>query len=130
MSKRVEFTRKVYLEIMRRAGFPDQVRCEGDGCGRVLKRGEWEVHHLVEEKKLDHIERTARGRLTAADGKCLGKQCCHKRETAKFAAERARSEEIVLKHAGYYDGKQKSRPIPGSKASGLKKRMDGSVVKR
>lgn len=127
---RVEFTKKVYMEIMRRAGFPEQVRCEGEGCGRILKKGEWEVHHLVEEQRLNHVERTARGKLTAADGKCLGKECCHKRETARFAGERARSEEIILKHAGYYDGKRKGRPIPGSKASGLKKRMDGRVVKR
>jgi hypothetical protein len=125
---RLEFTKKVYMEIMRRAGFPDLVKCEG--CGKILKRGEWEVHHLVEEKLLDHIERTARKKLTAQDGKCLGKECCHKRETAEFASERARSEEIVLRHAGYYDGKPKSRPILGSKTSGYKRKMDGTIVKR
>lgn len=51
----------------------------------------------------------------------------HKIKTAKEATERA--DERNLRQKTY--GMKKSKyPMPGSKASGLKKRMDGTVVRR
>ena len=53
---------------------------------------------------------------------------CHKPKSNKEATERAKSNRIHAKHFGYKA--KKSRPIPGSKASGLRKRMDGTVERR
>lgn len=53
---------------------------------------------------------------------------CHKRKTATEAHQRA---ETRSAHLGFYGLKKKgSRPMPGSKASGLRKRMDGTVEHR
>lgn len=49
---------------------------------------------------------------------------CHKPKTAEDVAEKARSARIRKKAAGI---KRTSRPLPGSRASGLRKRMDGTV---
>ncbi|MFC0282420.1 HNH endonuclease [Camelimonas abortus] len=53
---------------------------------------------------------------------------CHAVKTAGEAKTRAKTDRVRAIHLGI---KPKSRnPIPGSKASGWKRRMDGTVVRR
>jgi hypothetical protein len=119
---RLEFSKPVRLEIFRRAGGPGDLRCEG--CGLSLQNKAWEVDHVIEEWEMEDVEHGLRAPLTAADGKLLGKYCCHVPKTAKKAKERAHGKRIVAKAARCAS---KSRPIPGSRASGLRRRMNGNV---
>lgn len=51
----------------------------------------------------------------------------HKEKTAADVAEKSKVYQKRAKHLGL---KKSSRPMPGSKASGWKKKMDGTVVRR
>ena len=52
----------------------------------------------------------------------------HRTKTRKDIAEKALSYRKRVKHLGIK--RAKSRPMPGSKASGIRKRMDGTVERR
>jgi len=52
---------------------------------------------------------------------------CHRTKTGADVAEKSRVYRKQLKHLGL---KPKGRPMPGSRASGLKKLMNGQVVQR
>ena len=52
----------------------------------------------------------------------------HKRKTQAEATVRAKTNRQKLKHLGL--AKKKSRPMAGSKTSGWKRKMDGTVVRR
>ncbi len=52
----------------------------------------------------------------------------HREKTAQDVKERAKVDRIRKKALGL--AKPKGRPMPGSRASGIKKRMDGTVVRR
>lgn len=55
----------------------------------------------------------------------LGRTCCHTKKTAAAAARRAKADR---QRARYLDTKvRKGRPLPGTRASGLRKRMNGQV---
>lgn len=70
---RREFTRDVRAQIVLRAtNAAGHVTCEG--CGLVLGKKAWHVDHT----KPDGLEVDKRRKLTAADGKLLGVECCHK----------------------------------------------------
>lgn len=49
---------------------------------------------------------------------------------AKNAADVAEKSKVYQKRAKHLGLKKSSRPMPGSKASGWKKKMDGTVVRR
>lgn len=51
----------------------------------------------------------------------------HREKTKLDVAEKARSDRKKKKHLGI---KKAKRPMPGSKASGIKKHMDGTVSRR
>ncbi len=51
----------------------------------------------------------------------------HAKKTYEDVKQKARSDQIRKKHLGINKPK---RPMPGSRASGLKKRLDGTVVPR
>lgn len=53
---------------------------------------------------------------------------CARLKTAKEATERAKGRDVAEKHFGAKE--TKSRPMPGSRKSKWKKRMDGTVVER
>lgn len=125
-AERLEFSKPVKMEMFRRAGGPEDVRCEG--CGLRLKKGDFEYDHTIEEWILDQIAHDLREPLTAADGKLLGKHCCHKAKSAKSTADRAHGKRIQFKEAKA--DKPKGAPIPGSKRSGWKKPMNGPAVRR
>ena len=53
---------------------------------------------------------------------------CHADKTAGDLEEKATVARVKSKHRGL--GKHKSRPMPGTRASGIRKKMDGTVEKR
>lgn len=75
MSRR-EFTPTVYAQIVKRAMQPNgEIACEG--CGLVLGKKPYHVDHT----KPDGLEIDKSQKLTAADGKLLGVECCHAPKT-------------------------------------------------
>lgn len=119
MNQRLEFSKKVRLEIFRRAGGPEKLYCEG--CGLPLRGKPFEIDHTIE-----CWEKPTRTELTADDGKLLG-YCCHRPKTAKKATERAHGNRIIEKSA---KAKSKGPPIPGSRSSKFKKTVSGKVTTR
>lgn len=53
---------------------------------------------------------------------------CARQKTASEATDRAKIRSSAEKHFGAY--RPKGRPMPGSRRSGLKRKMDGTVVRR
>lgn len=86
------------------------------GCGEKLQPGRYEIDHIA---ALIHGGSNDDDNLRAI---CLD---CHKAKTRKDVQGRAHHDRIA---AG---GKQrKGPPMPGSRDSGLKKHMDGTVSRR
>ena len=96
--KRQNFTAAVKTEIMTRAGYPDNPRCENPSCGCSLKKCGGQLDHKVAEWILGgkHDERSA---LTANDGWMLCPDC-HKIKTKGESRDRAHGNRIILKAAG------------------------------
>jgi hypothetical protein len=119
-TRRIEFTKAQKLEMFKRAGGPERLCCEG--CGIPLRGKRFDYDHSVE-----CWERPDRDKLTAEDGKLLGWDCCHKAKTAKKAGERAHSNKVM---EGVARARRKGPPIPGSRDSGWKRKMDGTLERR
>jgi len=110
------------------AKIPDRVRLRvferhGGVChisGRKIRAGEhWECDHVVALcNGGEHRERNLAPALAQP----------HREKTAADVAERAKIDRIRKRHLGL--AKPKGRPMPGSRASSIKKRMDGTVVRR
>jgi len=110
---RQEFTKKTKLARFKHA----------DGCcekcgDKILTRAEY-----------DHAVPAAVGGGNDFDNcRCLC-QICHAEKTSKRDVPQiAKTVRIVEKRAGVR--KSKSRPMAGTKASGWRKRMDGTVERR
>ncbi|MER8532069.1 hypothetical protein NKH61_05420 [Mesorhizobium sp. M1005] len=117
---RCEFSRKVRAEIILRAtNAGGVVTCEG--CGLVLGKKPFEVDHTLPEALRDH---TGRAPLTAADGKLLGKACCHAPKTADDIRRIRKADRQRDKFT------RAVKPKAGLTNSRFKKRMDGTVVDR
>jgi hypothetical protein len=83
---RREFPNKVKAEIVLRAAQPDGIiKCEG--CRLVLGKKLHHIDHTLPEGLLVDKSRP----LTAADGKLLGWDCCHKPKTAVDVGQIAKS---------------------------------------
>jgi hypothetical protein len=93
-------------------------RC-GCGCGAKLQVKGYILEHIVplEDGGADDLSNKAAYAIP-----------CAKAKTKAEAAARAKSRRVRDKHIGAFP--KKSRPIPGSKASGLRKRFDGTVERR
>lgn len=122
--KRLEFKIAVKLEILKRAGFPENPVCEG--CGRSLRGEKIEIDHVIEEWERGGAH-SSRRELTAADGQALGAKCCHKDKSARKRGEKAHSDRIIKRAAGI---ERKGKPIPGSRRSPWKRKMDGTLERR
>lgn len=110
---RVEFTRKTRAEAFARCGG----KCEG--CGARLKAGEGEYDHRIPcahggEATLENCQVLCRG--------------CHKAKTARNKAETERAKRRADKHSGAW--KPSSRPIPGSRNTPFKRKINGETVRR
>lgn len=87
--------------------------------GRKIMAGEaWDV---------DHIKPLSMGGVHAEANLQPVLRDAHRAKTAAEAPARAKADRMRAKHLGV---KKSSRPMPGSKASGLRKRMDGTVERR
>jgi 5-methylcytosine-specific restriction endonuclease McrA len=88
--------------------------------GRKIRAGEpWECDHIIALcNGGEHRERNLAPALAQP----------HREKTAADVAERAKIDRIRKRHLGL--AKPKGRPMPGSRASGIKKRMDGTVERR
>lgn len=116
---RREFTKTVYMQIVKRAMLPSgEIACEG--CGLILGKKRYHVDHTVPDAL--QIDKTRK--LTAGDGKLLGVECCHKPKTADdvaVIAEAKRREERYLgvkrttqpiRSAGFPKSEKATRRVP------------------
>lgn len=119
---RREFPRPVKAAIVLRSlNERGQVTCEG--CGLVLGKKPYHIDHTIPDAMYLDKSRP----LTAADGKLLGKQCCHDPKTVKDIGDIAKVKRIEARHLGIKSAT--SRPLVGTKASGIRKRFNGDVEK-
>lgn len=88
-------------------------------CGLMIRPGEtWEVEHMLPVGLGgDNGDKNLRPAHTK----------CHKPKTAGDVGKMRKADRVRAKHFG---AKQKSGSIPGSKNSGWKRKMDGTVVRR
>jgi len=88
--------------------------------GRRIRPGErWE---------LDHVVALVNGGLNDERNLIPVLYACHKQKTREDVALKSRNYRKKAYHLGVK--RKKGRPIPGSRSSGLKKCMDGRVIKR
>lgn len=89
-------------------------------CGGRIHVGEaWECEHVIP---------LAQGGDDGGDNLRPAHVKCHRSKTAKDATDTARAKRREAKFLGVT--RQTSKPIPGSRASGYRKRMNGTVEKR
>ena len=121
---RREFSRKQRAQIVARAAGSDGVVC-CEGCGLRLGKKPYEIDHIIAEGLIVDKSKP----LTIEDGQLLGKACCHRggkttddiRRIRKSDRQRDKFTRAI---------KPTARPIPGSRNTRFKKRMDGTVVER
>jgi hypothetical protein len=90
--------------------------------GIDILRDTWEAAHVVP----DAID----GKMVPANGFPAHTRC-HQRATAKVDNPQiAKTKRIRAKLAGLQSRSAKSKPLPGSKRSGVAIRMDGTVIDR
>jgi len=118
---RREFTKAVYLEIVKRAMLESgEIACEG--CGLVLGKKRYHVDHTVP----DALQIDKSRKLTADEGKLLGVECCHKPKTVIDQGVIAKAKRVEGSYLGAQAPKQKivsrgfpqrAKPNPPSKQS-------------
>ncbi len=89
-------------------------------CGRVLRPGHWQCDHIV---SLINDGKHEEGNLQP-----LCTSPCHQAKTKQDVAVKSKTARVRQKTAGIR--RSTVRPMPGSKASGIRKRMDGTVERR
>lgn len=113
-SKRQEFSKQTKLEAWSRAGG----HCEC-GCGLKII-GTPEYHH--------RIEAAVGGDASLENCQVLDPKC-HRRVTSEETIPAVtRAKRLEEKRLGLRP--KRGRPMPGSRASGFKKKMDGTVERR
>jgi hypothetical protein len=94
-------------------------RCHICNC-RIWPGEEWQADHKIARwiTESDDLSEFAPAHVS-----------CHQVKTSsKDVPEAAKAKRIEAKHLGAWE--PKGRPMPGTKRSGLKKRMDGRVERR
>lgn len=88
-------------------------------CDQMIRPGDtWEVEHILPVGLGgDNSEENLRPAHTK----------CHKPKTAEDVGKMRKADRVRAKHFG---AKVKTGSIPGSKKSGWKRKMDGTVVRR
>jgi len=124
MSKRLEFTKATKLAIFRRAGGPEDLRCEG--CKAPLMGKSFEYDHTLECWEMEDVEHGYRDPLTAEDGKLL---ClpCHQEKTGRKAGERAHGKRIQAKAA---KAKPKRSSFLTNRDGPYRKKLNGEIERR
>ncbi len=116
---RKEFPTRIKVAAFQRASG----RCEGkletgERCYAVLIPGRWRCDHINPDGLT--------GQPTLDNAQCLCPLC----DGRKTPGDIATIAEAKRREARQIGAEARGRPMPGSKASGLKKRMDGTVVRR
>jgi 5-methylcytosine-specific restriction enzyme A len=109
---RREFSAKTKVQAFERAGG----KCEN--CGRKLYPGDINYDHRIPD---------GCGGEPTLDNCNVQCKSCHAVKTKSDRRDIARVARIVRRHIG---AEHRGRPMPGSKRSGLRKRMDGTVERR
>lgn len=86
----------------------------------------WGKISVGEGWDLDHTIPLAQGGEDEASNLRPVHRKCHAIKTKKDAADTAKAKRREAAHIG---AKTSKRPLPGSRASGIRKRMDGTVEK-
>lgn len=86
-------------------------------CGRALVQGHYEFDHI---QALEHD-----GDNATDNWRAICTSPCHKAKTKADHQARAKRDRIAVGGR-----RRKSRPMDGTRASGLRKRMDGTVERR
>lgn len=117
--ERREFPQSVRKLAFKRCCGKDGIpRCEN--CGIVLRAGNIEFEHL----QADGLQ----GEPTLQNCGVWCRSSCSKTKTHTEDNPRmAKADRVLKKNFGL---QPKGRPMPGSKASGLRRRMDGTVERR
>jgi 5-methylcytosine-specific restriction protein A len=89
-------------------------------CHRMLRSGHWELDHRT--ALINGGENRERNLVPVCTSPC------HRNKTRADVAEKSAVYERQLSHAGIKA--RRGPPMPGTKASGLRKRMDGRVERR
>lgn len=110
---RREFSAKVKVEAFKRAGG----NCEG--CTVRLSVGKFAYDHIIPDQ--------LGGEPTIENCRVLC-SACHGVKT--FTADVPAIAKAKRREAKHLGAKRTSRPMPGSRASGISKRFDGTVVRR
>lgn len=90
--------------------------------GRRLRAGEYDFEHVVALANW-----TGDGHGNRESNIRLAYRPAHREKTRQDRKSKADSDRVRKKHVGITTSKN---PMPGSRASGLRKRMDGTVEKR
>lgn len=88
--------------------------------GKIHVAEKWIVEHL------DPLSRTGTNDLSNLD---VAHEKCARSKTSKEATERSKIRSVATKHFGA-GKKRKGAPMPGSRDSKWKRRLDGTVVRR
>lgn len=76
---------------------------------------------------LDHVRALCNGGENRESNLAPALRDAHRKKTAEDVKARAKADRVRKKHLGI---KTTRSPLPGSKASGWKRRVDGTVVRR
>ena len=110
---RLDFPRKVRAAALKRAmGADEKIRCED--CGGVCKRVEF-----------DHVLPDALGGKPTLENCKAICEVCHRKKTKDDIGRIRKADRQRDKDTGAF--KKTSRPLPGSRASGIRKRLNGTV---
>jgi 5-methylcytosine-specific restriction enzyme A len=116
--KRMEFPLSVRKKAFVRCCHDGVPHCEG--CVIEINAQTGIIHEHV-------ISAGLGGEPTPDNAKVHCKTCADIKTETEDKPRMAKADRVLEAHHGL---KKKGRPMPGSKASGLKKRMDGTVVRR
>lgn len=117
---RTEFPQAIKKAAFARSCKPDGIpKCEAKGCGKVIRAG-----HLI----FEHLQPDGLGGEPTMENIAVYCDVCADKKTLTEDNPRMQKADRVLKAT--FGMKSKGRPMPGSRASGLRKRMNGTVEYR
>jgi 5-methylcytosine-specific restriction enzyme A len=116
---RKEFSRKVKFQAFKRCLIDGKPHCEK--CGVLLRAGDLHYDHIIPDG--------LGGEPTLENCQVICIKLCHNKKTHQEDNPVMQKADRVLKKT-FSIATRKGRPIPGSKASGFKKKFDGSVIRR
>jgi hypothetical protein len=125
---RREFTKADKLQMVKRASDArGNIFCEG--CGLNVTGKAIEFDHVIAESHR-HPDDLLKP-LTIADGQLLGRDCCHRAPGGKTSSDTtvaAKLKRLDERNKGIK--RRSGRPLPGSKTSPFKIKLNGEVVRR